>query len=67
VCCRIPAAWSRGPAIHIFDAGTPAPLTQWRGHGNAARGLAYSPDGQTLASGDLDGSVQVWSAPPPAE
>ncbi|MFM6754395.1 MAG: WD40 repeat domain-containing protein, partial [Dolichospermum sp.] len=30
------------------------------GHSDSVWSLAYSPDGQTLASGSLDNTIKIW-------
>jgi eukaryotic-like serine/threonine-protein kinase len=39
-----------------------ATLYTYRGHSNTVVAVAWSPDGQRLASGSWDGTVQVWDA-----
>jgi WD40 repeat protein len=34
------------------------------GHTGAVRGVAFSPDGKTLASGGVDGNIVLWGVPP---
>ena len=36
------------------------PVTLLKGHTEAVSSIAYSPDGQTLASGSLDDTVRLW-------
>jgi serine/threonine protein kinase len=36
------------------------PIDTLKAHTNVVRSVAYSPDGATLASGSLDGTVRVW-------
>ena len=35
--------------------------TQFHGHLDTVRGLDFSPDGATLASGSLDGTIRLWN------
>jgi WD40 repeat protein len=36
-------------------------------HQDKVRALAFSPDGQTLLSGSLDKTAQLWKNPAPVE
>jgi WD40 repeat protein/transcriptional regulator with XRE-family HTH domain len=53
-----------GNAIRLWDAATGRELLTLNGHTGWAMGLAFSPDGQTLASTSLDGTVKIWSLLP---
>jgi|GEM_PF-5939591 len=56
------AASPRKPATRVTQAVQEDPLTfSLRGHGYPVVGLAVSPDGKLLASGDLEGTVLVWN------
>jgi WD40 repeat protein len=35
--------------------------TTLRGHSSSVNSVAYSPDGQTLASGSRDGTIKLWN------
>ena len=50
-----------GFGIWIFDAGTGAETALLTGH-EEATSVAFSPDGTTLASGSLDGTIRLWDA-----
>lgn len=45
--------------VHFFHP--PAHFT-YAGHSDAVSGVAWSPDGQRIASASSDGTVQVWNA-----
>jgi WD40 repeat protein len=47
--------------VHLWDAaGGDALRDPLPGYGNLAYGLAFSPDGKTLATGDWEGRVRAW-------
>ena len=48
--------------IRIWDAAEGTPLLNLSGHGDAVLSLAFSPDGQTLASGSIDRTIRLWGA-----
>jgi WD40 repeat protein len=56
-----------GNAIKLWDANTGQELLTLAGHTDWLAGLAFSPDGQRLASTSLDGTVRIWSLSPGQE
>jgi WD40 repeat protein/tRNA A-37 threonylcarbamoyl transferase component Bud32 len=46
--------------VELIDVPTRAVRTTLRGHDSTVVGMAFSPDGKLLASGEIDGSVKLW-------
>jgi WD40 repeat protein/predicted Ser/Thr protein kinase len=53
-------AWRLGRTVNVCDTDTGKPLCSVRTHAGQVVALAFSPDNQRLATGGLDGSVEVW-------
>lgn len=51
--------------VQIWDARSGSPLLTYTGHSNSIYALAWSPDGQHIASSS-EGQVRVWNPTPPA-
>ncbi|MFN8503562.1 AAA family ATPase [Kouleothrix sp.] len=48
-------------AVYLWDAASRSPAgAPLVGHASLVNGLAFSPDGSTLASGAWDGSIMLW-------
>ncbi len=54
----------RGNDVKIWDAATGRELLTLVGHTGWVMGLSFSPDGKSLASTSLDGTVKIWSLTP---
>jgi eukaryotic-like serine/threonine-protein kinase len=46
----------------VWDAETGQEVLALRGHAAPVLGVAFSPDGRRIATGDRDGMVRVWNA-----
>jgi serine/threonine protein kinase/WD40 repeat protein len=60
------ASTGKGPLIRILDASDGEQVLALGGHGDTILSIAYSPDGNTLASGSIDGTIRIWRAVPSA-
>jgi WD40 repeat protein len=56
-----------GNNIKLWDAASGRELMTLIGHTGWVMGLAFSPDGKSLASTSLDGTVRIWSLSPGSE
>jgi WD40 repeat protein/serine/threonine protein kinase len=49
------------PAVSVFSAATYQLLAVLEGHKTQVLGIAFSPDGRTLATGSVDHTVKLWN------
>jgi tetratricopeptide (TPR) repeat protein/DNA-binding beta-propeller fold protein YncE len=54
------AGGSTGVTCRIWDVASGRPVSPLLPHINWVRALAFSPDGQVLATGDYSGAVHLW-------
>lgn len=57
---RTVAVAAQDKAIHLFDVTTGSPIRTLRGHRDQVFSVAFSPDGQKLASGTWSGNIRLW-------
>jgi WD40 repeat protein len=53
-------AASLGNAVRLWDVATWQPVAELKGDNAAVIGLAFAPDGKTLATGDAVGTLRLW-------
>jgi WD40 repeat protein len=46
--------------VRIWEVPSLKPVSTLSGHAQTVKEVAYSPNGQTLASGGQDGEVRLW-------
>jgi WD40 repeat protein/serine/threonine protein kinase len=49
----------------LWDLATGKPIGPVLNHSGAVSALAFAPDNQSIATGDVNGTVQVWKMPAP--
>ncbi|MEU3405269.1 serine/threonine-protein kinase [Streptomyces sp. NPDC006670] len=51
----------QGVGVRLWNTATRQDVTTLEGHDSPVQAIAFHPDGRTLATGDRDGKVLVWS------
>ena len=47
--------------VEVWDLERPNPFVTFRGHKYGVNSVAFSPDGDTLASSSIDNTVKLWT------
>ncbi|KAJ3124687.1 general transcription repressor [Nowakowskiella sp. JEL0407] len=62
--CRVVVAGSLDKMVRLWDLRTGRLLERFESHQDSVYSVAFSPDGQSIASGSLDGTIIVWDLSP---
>jgi WD40 repeat protein len=57
-----PMQLSQETILHVWDVATGKLLRAYEGHTDSVFAVAWSPDGQRIASGGRDRQIQIWDA-----
>lgn len=52
--------WDDDTKVQLWNTATGEPTAQFAGHTGQVHSVAFAPDGQTLVSGDNNGTVILW-------
>ncbi len=58
--CRLAVSVERENEVHMYDCTTGGER-RLAGHKDFVSGVAFSPDGATLATGSIDGTIRLWN------